>query len=105
MEHTVKALYSAHTGDNQAHQRTIAARLAKLDPRRQAIVRARAAGAPLSQIAAQYGITRASVSSAIDKALRAIQKDIAGMPRYHVTGHPGRQKAKSAAKRKEPGKV
>jgi DNA-directed RNA polymerase specialized sigma24 family protein len=83
---TVKALYQAATGDVAAHQRRIDAHLRRLDPRRQRMLKTRAAGATLRQIAAAENISVGSVQSAIDGALERIRKAIAGEPRYNHTG-------------------
>ena len=55
------------------------------------MIRRRAQGATLYQIAEEEGISHGSVQSVILKAFHAIRKAIAGEPRY-TYGHPGRRK-------------
>jgi DNA-directed RNA polymerase specialized sigma24 family protein len=90
---TLKALYQLTTGDLASHPRRIAAHFARLDARRQRLVRRRLDGASLHVIAAEEGITHGSVQSAIKGALEAIRKEIAGEPRYNRTGRTPRVKS------------
>lgn len=87
---SITALYRDTTGDVAAHPRSIAAHLAKLDPRRQALIRARAEGKTWAQIAEPLGIDRASVRSAVTGGLRAVRKALRNEPRYNATGRKPR---------------
>jgi DNA-binding NarL/FixJ family response regulator len=86
---TVKAIYTAVTGDNTSHQRRIDGHLKRMDKRRQRILRRRAQGATLYEIAAEEGVSHGSIQSVILKTCEAIRKAIAEEPRYKH-GHPGR---------------
>lgn len=83
---TPKAIYTAITGDRETHQRTIAAALKHESRRRRKIVELRAAGQSYRQIADQYGISHASVRSALILTMRAVYKRTHGEPRYNRVG-------------------
>jgi DNA-directed RNA polymerase specialized sigma24 family protein len=90
---TIKALYARITGDTASHQRRIDGHLKRMDPRRQRIMRRRAAGASLYEIAAEEGVSHGSVQSIVLRTCEAIRKAIAGEPRY-TFGHPGNRGAR-----------
>ena len=58
---TLKALYQLSTGDLVTHQRTIAAHFARLDDRRQRVIRRRLEGATLREIGRELRISVGSV--------------------------------------------
>jgi hypothetical protein len=86
---TLTALYQYITGDHDAHPRTIAAHVARLDKRRQRMIRARLEGKTLREIAKTHGVSFATVDDCITRAMKICRKKIAGEPRYSVP-HPGR---------------
>ena len=99
---TLKHLYQAKTGDTTTHQRTISAVFHRvIDRRRKRFVLAHLDGASLRQLAVAAGISHGSVQSAIDSAMEATRKAIAGEPRYNRTGHPGGQAHTTTPKRKK----
>ena len=80
-----QAPYADRTG-GAAHQRAIDARFKKLDARRQDIIRRVLAGDSYRMIGEHYGITAGSVQSAINSALEAVRKELAGEPGYNQVG-------------------
>ena len=80
---TLKALYQLSTADLATHQRTIAAHFARLDARRQRVIRRRLEGATLREIGAELRISVGSVQSLIDRSMEAIRKAAAHEPRYN----------------------
>ena len=99
---TIKTLYQHITGDHASHQRRIDAHLRKLDPRRQRMLRARAAGQTIREIADQEHISVGSAQSAIVGACERIRKAIAGEPRYNRTGRNTRPGAAGVATPRTP---
>lgn len=83
---TITDLYRQETGDLEAHQRTIAAALARLSDRTQALIRLRAAGQSWRELAAPLEITHTSAKSSVCRGLASMRKRIAGAPRYHISG-------------------
>jgi len=79
---TLTDVYRHYTGDLNAHQRTIGAHFARLEPRRMRIVAARMAGRSMDAIATEEGIGKGSAQSVIQAAMEHIRKAIAGEPRY-----------------------
>jgi len=90
---TLKALYQEITGDLETHQRTVDAAVKRMDPRRQAIIKARVAGQSYHQIGAAHGITAASVRDTILRALENARKTAHHEPRYNHKGRrpPGQE--------------
>lgn len=79
---TLTAIYRHYTGDLESHPRTIAAHFAKLEPRRQRIVRDHLKGCSFQRIADAYGISKGSAQSVVSAAMEHVRKAIAGEPRY-----------------------
>ena len=88
---TVKALYQAITGDVHAHQRTIAAELAREPARRQLAVRLRAQGHTLREIGRRLKRTHGTAQDLILRTMLAMHKRIYGLPRYHLHGRSRRR--------------
>jgi DNA-directed RNA polymerase specialized sigma24 family protein len=88
---TLKALYQDYTSDHTTHQRTIGAIFARLDKRRQGLIRARVEGRPFHAIAEKAGISHPSVIGAIKRAMEQIRKTAAAEPRFNRIGRKKRE--------------
>ena len=83
----MKQLYQEHTGDVHAHQRTIAAHLARLRPRQRRLLQLRVQGLTLEAIGHRSGaVNRATVAKLIERACEALRKSIHAEPRYNRIG-------------------
>ena len=83
---TIADLYRDESQDPSPHHRKIDSHFKKLPKTTQAMLRERAAGKTLDEIAEKRGITRGTVGGTIKRAITRIRKAIAGAPRYWITG-------------------
>jgi DNA-binding NarL/FixJ family response regulator len=93
---TLQQIYAYATHETAPHGKTLAAELSRESHRRQRIVEAYKHGMSMHAIAANLGVSHASVRSAIVLTMRAIRKRVLGLPRYHQSGR-GRQRLAPAA--------
>ncbi len=83
---TLKALYQSVTRDTAAHQRTIAAQLAREGRRRRRLVQLYVDGLSDRQVAAKTGQSHGAARSMLRLTMWAIHKRINALPRYHQAG-------------------